>query len=198
MTDQNKVYTIAREGSHPAVLTRVIRCGVHNVPGYQGAPASDKPQIALCWELLDEKRDDDKPWDVRTFGMVGNINEYYTEKGKLNTIFRGSFPEYKEGNRNLEPFVGKNVILNMIHKPSRDGTKTYANFGNVQAFPDFMPEPEEKPIGDLVFFDFYKPTRQAWDKLSQNEQEYILQAVDYNGSALAKMLGTEGAESTDY
>ena len=195
---EQKEYTIAREGSHPAVLTRIVRLGMHNIPGYQGAPASDKPQIGFTWELLDEKRDDDKPWEVRTFGMVGNINEYYSEKGKLTKFMTGSFPEYKLGNKNLEPFVGRNVIVNMIHKPSKDGTKMYANFGSVQAFPDFMPTPEDKPMGDIVFFDFYKPTRQAWDKLSTPEQEYILQAKDYNGSKLADMLGAEHAESDDY
>ena len=118
MTDQMKDFPIAKEGAHPSMLTRVIRMGIHNIPGYQGAPAKDIPQIALCWELLDEKRTDDKAWDVRTFGQVGGINEYYNEKAKLNKFFQAMFLDYKEGNKNLEQYVGELVLVNMIHKES--------------------------------------------------------------------------------
>ena len=198
MTDQLKDFPIAKEGAHPSMLTRIVRCGIHNIPGYEGAPAADKPQIALCWELLDEKRTDDKAWDVRTFGQVGSFNEFYTEKGKLNKFFQSMFLDYKEGDRKIEKYLGELVFVNMIHKPSKDGSRTFANLKSLSPWNDLIPKDGYEAIGETVFFDFYKPTKESWDKLTQPEQEYILQAKDYNGSALAKLLGTEFDESVDY
>lgn len=200
MTEQKKEYKIARKGQHVAILNRYIKAGVHRIEGYQGAPDKDIEQVILNWELTDDFIDDEKtmPFWFRTFG-VGNMNDYDTEKSTKTRLFSQMFDDYDPTKKNASSYLGRACILMVEHNlgKGKHVGKTFANFKDVSMYPDILPPLEYTPSQPLVYFDFYKPTKEAWDMLKPFEQEFIQRAKDYPGSKLAKMLGESVPFSED-
>lgn len=190
MTD----YKMCSAGKHVAILNRYITAGIHTMPGYQGAPAKDIPQVILNWEIMDEDMEEGKPYWFRTFG-VGNVSDYDTEKSKKTSLFSSMFPDYDMTHKNAHTYLGEHCYLFVKHNPGRgkhEG-KTFANFDKV--FPCFEPKPTKELSQPVVHFDFYNPTQESWEQLKPFEQDFIKQAKDYPGSKLATMLGD--VEDTD-
>lgn len=194
MTEQKKEYKLARKGQHTAILNRYIKAGIHRVEGYQGAPDKDVDQLVLNWEVTDDWIDEEQqqPFWFRTFG-VGNINDYDTEKSKKTQMFTSMFEDYDPSARNAHTYLGKACILTVEHNEGRNkhAGKIFANLKSVSMYPDILPPLEYTPIQPVLFFDFYKPTQDAWDALKPFEQDFIKQAINYPDSALAKMLGED-------
>ena len=194
MTEQKKEYKIARKGQHTAILNRYIKAGVHRVEGYQGAPDKDIDQVILNWEVTDDWIDEDKtqPFWFRTFG-VGNINDFDTEKSKKTGLFSSMFEDYDPNKKNAHTYLGKACILSVEHNEGRGKHqgKVFANFKSVSVYPDILPPLNYTPSQPVLFFDFYKPTQEAWNALKPFEQDFIKSAVNYPNSALANMLGDE-------
>lgn len=189
---EKKEYKIARKGQHTAILNRYIKAGVHKVEGYQGAPDKDIDQVILNWEVTDDFIDEEKtqPFWFRTFG-VGNVNDFDTEKSKKTDLFSSMFEDYDYSKRNAHQYLGRACILSVEHNEGRGkhAGKVFANFKGVSMYPDILPPLEYNASQPVVFFDFYAPTKEAWDMLKPFEQDYIKQAVNYPNSKLAKMLG---------
>lgn len=194
MSEQAKEYKLAKKGQHVAVLNRYIKAGVHTVPGYEGAAAKDVEQLILNWELTDDWIDDEKtqPFWFRTFGK-GNINDYDTEKSKKTALFSAMFEDYDPEKKNAHTYLGRACILKVAHNEGKGKHlgKVFANFNGVSMYPDILPELDYTPSQPYLFFDFYNPTKDAWDQLKPFEQEYIKEAVDFKGSKLAKLLGED-------
>lgn len=200
MTEQVKEYKLARKGQHTAILNRYIKAGIHKVEGYQGAPDKDIDQVILNWELTDDFIDDEKtqPFWIRTFG-VGAINDYDTEKSKKTDLFSSMFEDYNYENRNAETYLGRACILTVVHNEGKGKNqgKVFANFKGVSMYPDILPPLDYTPSQPVVLFDFYKPTKEAWEMLKPFEQEYIKGAINYPNSKLAAMLGDSVGEVDD-
>lgn len=88
-----------------------------------------------------------------------------------------------------EDIMGKPCGIEFKHK-TVDGT-TRANIANITRPMRGVDVPE--PDCDVYFFDFENPSREVWDKLSENRQEKIKSALNYEGSAVQEML--EGGSS---
>ena len=194
MSEETKEYKMARAGQHVAILNRYIKAGVHRVEGYQGAPDKDIDQVILNWELTDDWIDEEKtqPFWFRTFG-VGAINDFDTEKSKKTSLFSAMFDDYDFNKKNAKDYLGRECILKVKHNEGKGKHlgKTFANFDGVSMYPDMMPELDYEPSQPVLFFDFYAPTKEAWDRLKPFEQEYIQSAINYPGSKLASMLGDD-------
>lgn len=191
MTEQ-KEYKLAKAGQHVAILNRYIIAGIHRIEGYQGAPDKDVEQLILNWEVTDDWIDEEQtqPFWFRTFG-VGNMNNYDTEKSKKTQLFSSMFEDYDYNKKNAHTYLGKPCILKVKHNEGKGKHlgKVFANFGGVSMYPDILPPLEYTPSQEPLFFDFYNPTREAWEQLKPFEQDFIKQALDYPTSKLAAMLG---------
>ncbi len=193
---EQKEFKMAREGQHIAILNRFIRAGKHTVSGYQGAPDFEADQLILNWELTDDQIEEGKPFWIRTFG-IGNINDYDTEKSKKTKLFSNMFSDYNYNDRDADKYLGRACILVIKHNAGtgKHAGKTFANFGGVSMYPDVLPPVEYDLVQPAVHFDFYNPSKESWEQLKPFEQEYIKEAVNYDGSKLQDMLGEAPKDS---
>nr|BDD44078.1 hypothetical protein 2 [Gammaproteobacteria bacterium] len=83
-----------------------------------------------------------------------------------------------------DDILGKPCGIEFKHK-TVEGT-TRANIANITRPMRGVPVPE--PDCDVYAFDFDAPSKEVWDKLSENRQEKIKSALNYEGSAVQAML----------
>jgi hypothetical protein len=129
---ESQTFTPAPEGVHQAVCVDVIDLGV--IPGFQGKP---QHKIDVVWQIA-ETRDDGKRYE---------LYKRYTlsihEKANLCidlTSWRGRpFTTAEAVMFDVETIKGANCLINVQHKPSADGKKTYANVMTVMPLVKGMP-----------------------------------------------------------
>src|SRR5690606_4856805 len=189
MTEQRK---LPQAGARKARLNRYIKAGEHTVPGYEGAPDKDAPQVILGWELSEDFTDEDTPrpmW-IKPFG-AGNINDFDGEKSKKTKWFSNMFLDYAVGDDPQE-YLGRGCRVVIKHNPGKGkfSGRTFANLADVRDYDGELP-PLSKPA---VYFDFYNPTAEGLKNLMPWEIEYMKEANDYSGSKLQKLV--EGTEPT--
>ena len=80
------------------------------------------------------------------------------------------------GGFSLENVLGAPCMLSVIHKPSKDGTKVYANVGSVMALPKGMEAPEL--VNPAVKFDIGEFDQKVFDELSSYVQKKILMSKE--------------------
>lgn len=130
---ETTTFTPAPEGVHQAVCVDVIDLGV--IPGFQGKP---QHKIDVVWQIA-EKRDDGKRYE---------LYKRYTlsihEKANLCidlVSWRGrAFTAEEAEAFDVEKLKDKNCLINVQHKPSKDGKKTYANVVSVMPLIKNMPK----------------------------------------------------------
>lgn len=159
-------------GLHTGICYSVIDLGTQpsNNPAFQ-----DSRKVLLIWELPNERAD----FQNKTTGAMENkarvISAEYTlslgSKANLRKVlesWRGK-PFTKEEAEGFEVGVlaGKACQLNVMHKPSKDGTKTYANVMAIVPMP--KGSPAMKPENPVVVFDLpekgpvvFPPTMPEW------------------------------------
>lgn len=184
MTEQRK---LAEAGARKAYFNRYIKAGVHTVPGFEGAPEKDNPQVIFGWELVEDFTDEDTPrpmW-VKGFGQ-GNINDFNGEKSKQTKWMTNMFMDYAPGVSDPADYLGSTCRVVIKHNPGKGKHtgKTFANLLDVRDYDGDLPDISQEP----VFFDFYNPTKESLEKLFPWEVEYLQDAVDYPGSLLEVLI----------
>lgn len=99
------------------------------------------------------------------------------------------------GGATWEDVIGKPCMIEITHKDTQKGMR--ANISNITKPMNGMDVPE--PDCDVYIFDFEKPDKSVFDKLSEFRQQQIKEAKDYQGSAVQAMLDgkvTSQAEDT--
>lgn len=191
MTDQKK---LAEAGPRKAYFNRYIKAGTHTVPGYQGAPAEDKPMVIFGWELTDDMTDEatPRPMWVRPFG-IGAVADYTTDRSTQYKYMTGMFFDYVAGESHPEDFLGRGCRVIIKHNQGKgaNSDRTFANFTGTRDYDGELPAISQPP----VFFDFYNPTQESLDNLKPWEVEYLQEAVDYKGSKLEGLINGESKVS---
>jgi len=195
MTEQRK---LPQAGARKAYFNRYIKAGTHTVPGYQGAPDKDAPQVILGWELVEDFTDEDTPrpmW-IKPFGN-GNINDYDTEKSKKVKWMTNMFLDYDMETSDPYDYLGQGCRVIIKHNPGKgqhEG-KTFANFSDVRDYDGDLPPISQPP----VYFDFYNPTKESLEKLFPWEVEFLQKATDYKGSSLESLIdgGTTSSDALE-
>lgn len=183
MTEQRK---LPEAGARKAYFNRYIRAGIHTVPGFEGAPPKDSPQVILGWELTDDFTDEDTPrpmW-IKGFGM-GNINDFNGEKSKKTKWFTNMFLDYTTGD-DPKNYLGRGCRVVIKHNPGKgkhEG-KTFANLADVRDYDGDLPAISQPP----VYFDFDNPTKEDLEKLFPWEVDYLKEAVNYPGSKVEELV----------
>ena len=184
MTEQKK---IAEAGARKAYFNRYIKAGIHTVPGYQGAPAKDKPMVIFGWELTDDFTDEQPPrpmW-IKGFG-IGAVPDFTDERSKQYQYMTGMFLEYDIETDKPQDYLGKGCRVVVKHNKSKNPSddRTFANLQGTRDYDGELPPISQPP----VFFDFYNPTPESLEKLFPWEKEYLQEAVDYPGSKLEILI----------
>ena len=93
--------------------------------------------------------------DGRPFSISKEYTASIGEKANLRKdleAWRGRpFSSEELRNFSLENVLGAPCLLGVVHKPSKDGAKVYANVGSIMALPKGMPSPEL--VNPAVKFD---------------------------------------------
>ena len=130
---ESGTFTPAPEGVHQAVCVDVIDLGV--IPGFEGKP---QHKVDVVWQI-DEKRDDGKRFTLFKRYTL-SINEKASLRKDLESWRGKVFTRDEELGFDVETIKGVNCLINVQHKPSADGKKTYANVVAVMPLVKGMPK----------------------------------------------------------
>lgn len=124
---ENKDYAPAPEGTHQAVCCDVIDLG-EVLDTFN--PGKKKRVISLVWQL--GATITGRP-ERLTAGKRyrRSLNEKATLRHDLESWRGRPFTAAESLGFDLEKLIGANCLLNIVHKPSADGTKTYGNVVSV-------------------------------------------------------------------
>lgn len=144
-------YTLIEAGSHPAVLVALIDLGTHQRTAKdpkKGERTYDAHDVYLCWELVDQPQPG--------LGVNHTIGDQFTlsfhEMGRLRKLAEGwRGRKYNEGDDiDYTKFLGHACMVNVTHKASKDGKKTYHNIAGVTALPKVGGKAIEIPAAKLL------------------------------------------------
>lgn len=170
-------FTPAPAGTHTAVCFRVIDLGTQQVT-FQGE-SKLQHKIRIDWELPEEKMTDGRPF---------TIGAKYTFSSSEKAILRQHLEAWRgkpfveadfgPGGFDIRNIIGKGCLLNVIHKPSDDGQKIYAQVKGVMALPKGMKV--EPPQNAQLFFSLAEFNQGVFNQLPQYFQDEIKKSPEYH------------------
>ena len=174
-TSTQRDFAIPDEGMTLARLSRIIELGT------QVDQWGEKKKVVLFYSLpfqTIEVDGDEKQMMIRSKAMkISAWRDGQRKSGLLDHT-----DALSKDSTSFDDLLGKPCMLNIIHNKSVDGTKTYANIASITPVMQGQEVPE--PDIDMYYFDFYNPTQEVWDQLSEYNQGVIKEAKDYPGSTL--------------
>ena len=170
-------------GSFAARCYQIIDLG-HQTFEWKGE-AKVAPKVRITWEL-NEMMSDGRPFSISreytaSIGYKANLR-------KDLEAWRGRpFSAEELRNFSLENVLGAPCLLGIVHKPSKDNSKVYANVGSIMALPKGMPSPEL--VNPAVKFDIGTFDQKVFDGLSSYVQKKILMSkeLEENGIPQASL-----------
>ncbi len=141
-------------GVYVAVCYGLIDLGTHLNPKFE----KETRKVLIQWEIPDCRMDLER--DGETLSLPRAISERFTlslsEKANLRRAlesWRGrKFTAEELKGFDLRNVIGKACQLQVIHEPSKDGTKTYVKVAAIMALPKGIPSP--RPENPISFFSF--------------------------------------------
>ena len=136
---ESKSYAPAPEGVHQAVCVDVIDKGL-----IESAFVNEKGQkkvqhkIDIAWQIS-ELRDDGKRFVVYKRYTL-SLHEKAALRHDLESWRGRPFTRDEEMGFDVETVIGANCLVNIQHKPSKDGSRTYANVVSVMPLIKGMPK----------------------------------------------------------
>lgn len=162
---EQKTFTPAPEGVHQGVCVDVVDLGV--IPGFGGKM---QHKVMIVWQI-DERRD-----DMTRFLLFKQYTLSLNEKATLRKdleAWRGkAFTRSEEMGFDVEVLVGANAMLNVQHRPSKDGSKTYANVVSL------MPLPKALQGKKLTVDAYERPEYLAKAAKEQREEPDAIDTAD--------------------
>lgn len=145
--DETKPYIPAPAGMHPARLVSVVDLGSHDST-WEGVTRTNR-MFHLAWELVGTDSGDGKPFIVSKSykASAGQWGPYFAKTSgafKMLKAWLGWDDKKASKVKSLPTALGQGAIVQVIHKASQDGSKTWANIANV------MPPMPQMPVGEAV------------------------------------------------
>lgn len=125
---ESGTFTPAPEGVHQAVCADVVDLGM-----IQGFGGKLQRKIVIVWQI-DETRDDDTRFLLFKRYTL-SLNEKATLRKDLEAWRGRAFTRDEEMGFDVETVIGANCMLNVQHRQSQDGGKTYANVVSITPLP---------------------------------------------------------------
>jgi hypothetical protein len=159
-------------GSFAARCYQIIDLG-HQTFEWKGE-AKVAPKVRITWEL-NEMMADGRPFSISK-EYTASIGDKANLRKDLEAWRGRPFTAEELRNFSLENVLGAPCLLGVVHKPSKDGTKTYANVGSVMALPKGMVSPEL--VNPAVKFDINEFDQDIFNSLSSYVQKKILMSKE--------------------
>ena len=187
----NKSSETVPAGTFAARCYQIIDLG-HQTTSFEGE-VKVVPQVRITWELS-ELMADGRPFSISreytaTFGPKGNLR-------KMLEAWRGRpFTQEELGGFSLENVLGAPCLIGVVHKPSKDGTKVYANVNSVMALPKGMTCPDA--VNPAVKFDIGTFDEEVFNKLPDWLRSKILMSKEMEENGTPAPKAAEVQEPTD-
>jgi hypothetical protein len=165
-------------GSFAARCYQIIDLG-HQTIEWQGT-AKVVPKVRITWELA-EQMSDGRPFSISK-EYTASIGEKANLRKDLEAWRGRAFTAEELRNFSLENVLGAQCLLGVVHKPSKDGAKTYANVGSIMALPKGMACPEL--VNPAVKFDIGNFDQKVFESLSNYVQKKILMSKELEETGL--------------
>jgi hypothetical protein len=159
-------------GSFAARCYQIIDLG-HQTFEWKGE-AKVAPKVRITWEL-NEMMQDGRPFSISK-EYTASIGDKANLRKDLEAWRGRPFSAEELRNFSLENVLGAPCLLGVVHKPSKDGSKVYANVGSVMALPKGMAAPEL--VNPAVKFDIGTFDQKVFDSLSSYVQKKILMSKE--------------------
>jgi len=168
---------VLEEGLYPAVLARVVEVGD------QEDKYGTKTKVVLAFTVPSQTIEIEGVQKQRMM-MTFPLNQTSNPDATLMKYMKAL------GGATWEDVINKPCMIEVSHKQVKGETRD--NISNVVKAMAGMSVPA--PDCDTYIFDFDNPSKEVFDKLSDYRQGQIKDAVNYQGSAVEKML--EGTSSS--
>ena len=167
-------------GSFAARCYQIIDLG-HQTIEWQGT-AKVVPKVRITWEL-NESMADGRPFSISK-EYTASIGDKANLRKDLEAWRGRPFTADELKNFSLENVLCAPCLLGVVHRPSKDGSKVYANVGSVMALPKGMSAPEL--VNPAVKFDIATFDTKVFDSLSNYVQKKIMMSkeLEENGIPL--------------
>lgn len=180
-TTESKKREIVPSGNHVARCVQMIHLGTKEFE-YSGE-IKKQNKVRLVWELLDESFTYEKDGEEITSNFM--IGKEYTlsmhEKSSLRKelqSWRGKpFTADEAKSFDITKLLNVPCMLNVIHRESNDGSKTYANISSISSVPKSL-KPGEATT-ELIEFNF-DDKFEIFDTLPDWLQERIKESDEYS------------------
>jgi len=159
-------------GSFAARCYQIIDLG-HQTFEWKGE-AKVAPKVRITWEL-NEMMSDGRPFSISR-EYTASIGDKANLRKDLEAWRGRPFSAEELRNFSLENVLGAPCLLGIVHKPSKDNSKVYANVGSIMALPKGMPSPEL--VNPAVKFDIGTFDKKVFDGLSSYVQKKILMSKE--------------------
>jgi len=159
-------------GSFAARCYQIIDLG-HQTFEWKGE-AKVAPKVRITWEL-NEMMSDGRPFSISR-EYTASIGEKANLRKDLEAWRGRPFTAEELRNFSLENVLGAPCLLGVVHKPSKDNSKVYANVGSIMALPKGMACPEL--VNPAVKFDIGEFDQNIFNSLSSYVQKKILMSKE--------------------
>lgn len=143
-------------------------------------------KVRIGWELPTEMKVFDEAKGEQPLVISQEYTLSMNEKANLRKMlssWRGKdFTEEQAKSFDITNLIGVPCMLNIIHKPSKTGDKTYQNIGSVSPMPKGVPCPDQiNPKQVLQYDDF--DTR-LFDSLPDFIKNRVITSVEYKAMTI--------------
>jgi len=178
-------------GSFAARCYQIIDLG-HQTFEWKGE-AKVAPKVRITWEL-NEMMQDGRPFSISR-EYTASIGDKANLRKDLEAWRGRPFTASELQNFSLENVLGAPCLLGVVHKPSKDGSKMYANVGSIMALPKGMVCPEL--VNPAVKFDIGTFDQKVFDSLSSYVQKKILMSKELEENGIPQSSSHDEPEIDD-
>jgi hypothetical protein len=166
-------------GSYPARCYSMIHIGTIK-ENFQGDEKTMN-KVRITWELPTElkvfKEENGEQPHVVSKEFTLSLHEKATLRAFLKNWRGKDFTEEEAKAFDIEKLIGAPCMLNITHKKSKDGTKTYAEIGSVSKLPKGLECPEQiNPSFVWTYEDF---DAEKFNKLPEFLRNKMVTSVEY-------------------
>jgi hypothetical protein len=178
-------------GSFAARCYQIIDLG-HQTFEWKGE-AKVAPKVRITWEL-NEMMQDGRPFSISR-EYTASIGDKANLRKDLEAWRGRPFTATELQNFSLENVLGAPCLLGVVHKPSKDGSKVYANVGSIMALPKGMACPEL--VNPAVKFDIGEFDQNIFNSLSSYVQKKILMSKELEENGIPQSSQDEPVIESD-
>lgn len=196
------------EGTYPARVVQIINYGLQEQMAFKGESKEPRIEVEYTYEFLDEfcvdengNEEPDRPrWVTERF-PVHNIG---ADKSKSTKRLKALDPSDRFDGNLLAP-IGVPCMVTITKTPAKtnkgdENDKFYNNVSNVSPMREKDAAKAAPLVNPILVFDTDEPNQEVYNSLPEFKQDKLKACLEFNGSALQKMLGgsaTPAAKEAD-